>query len=160
MDEKIVLYFWNWLSCYPQNELSDVNKTYIDISNGQKFELYFFSKRFLTCKASCKFFSCSWLWPFWDMNSLLILTNSVSATSVWIDAFAISALSSCLSFINCSIFCSFSFRADFNLSGAKKIQANTLNQAKIIVSELVHPKSTILKIIWSHIVNLAMNLIS
>ena len=104
----------------PHNKLSDVNKTYIDISNGQKFELYFFSKRFLTCKASCKFFSCSWLWPFWDMNSLLILTSSVSATSVWIDAFAISALSSCLSFINCSIFCSFSFRADFNLSGAKK----------------------------------------
>ena len=23
----------------PKNELSDVNKTYIDISNGQKFEL-------------------------------------------------------------------------------------------------------------------------
>ena len=116
--------------------------------------IFFFKKRFLTCKASCKFFSCSWLWPFWDMNSLLILTNSVSATSVWIDAFAISALSSCLSFINCSIFCSFSFRADFNLSGAKKIQANTLNQAKIVVSELVHPKTAILKIIWMYLCTL------
>ena len=27
------------VSCPQKNELSDVNKTYIDISNGQKFEL-------------------------------------------------------------------------------------------------------------------------
>ena len=35
----MILYFWKSFSRPPKNELSDVNNTYMDISNEQKFEL-------------------------------------------------------------------------------------------------------------------------
>ena len=38
-DKKIIFRSKKKIFLLPQNELSDVNKTYVHISNGQKFEL-------------------------------------------------------------------------------------------------------------------------